>query len=45
MVIRLALLIPGNSMNSLPQAVTVDTSGTLYVADYANNMIRKISLQ
>ncbi len=34
-----------NARFNLPQAVTVDASGTLFVADYGNNMIRKISLQ
>ncbi|MBJ6762284.1 hypothetical protein JGU66_16060 [Myxococcaceae bacterium JPH2] len=29
---------------NLPQAVTVDASGNLYVADYGNNMIRKLRL-
>ena len=32
-----------SAMFNLPQGVSVDSSGTVYVGDYGNNRIRKIS--
>jgi uncharacterized protein (TIGR03437 family) len=34
---------PGSSQLTLPQSVAVDGAGSLYIADYGNNRIRKVT--